>query len=90
MVSEVMLAAVDFLRHNTDFGELDIKILSEEEYRLPPEEHVPLGRWGADIEIDGVKVFLGHESMAEEILWYGKPVANQFLYHVLKEKYLNK
>lgn len=86
-ISDVMLAAVDFLRHKTSFGEIDVKILSENEYRQPPDEFAPAGRVGADIEVEGVKLFLGHECMAEPILWYGAIVADEVVYNCLKVKY---
>lgn len=84
MISEVMRVAIEHLRHKTSFGELDIKVLSEKEYRQPPSEFCALGYLGVDIEIEGVKTFLGNESMAENILWYGNTVADDFIYHVIK------
>jgi len=86
MISEVMLAAVNHLQHHTSYGELDIKIISDKEYRLPPEEFYPLGRLGIDIELEGRKVFLGHETMAESILVYGNLVADDFVCYVLEHE----
>lgn len=84
MISEVMRVAIEHLRHKTSFGELDIKVLSEKEYRQPPSEFCALGYLGVDVEIEGNEVFLGHESMAEVILEYGNIVADEFIYNILK------
>ena len=84
MISEVMRVAIEHLRHKTSFGELDIKVLSEKEYRQPPSEFCALGYLGVDVEIEGIKAFLGNESVAENILWYGNTVADEVICSILK------
>lgn len=54
-------------------------------FRLPPDEYTPLGKLGVEIEIMGIRTFLGCESMAEDIAWnpMGQLIADEFVYTVL-------
>jgi hypothetical protein len=71
------------------FGGTNIELLSEEMYRLPPSEFCQLGYLGVDIKIEGIKTFLGCESMAEDIACtpYGQMIADEFVFMVIKEAY---
>jgi len=78
--------AIEILRKT--FGGTKVELLSTEMYRLPPSELCALGYLGVDIEVEGIKVFLGCESMAEDIAWnpIGHLIANDFIYNILKGK----
>ena len=78
--------AIDILRKT--FGGTDVELISTEMYRKPPSEFCALGYLGVDISIEGKRVFLGCESMAEEIAWnpLGDKIAEDFIYNILKEK----
>lgn len=74
------------------WGGIDVEIISEGMYRLPPDEFAKAGRLGVDItlkpsntNIPSVKTFLGYESMAEDIAWtpYGKMIADHFVWELL-------
>jgi hypothetical protein len=67
------------------FGGTKVELLSTEMYRQPPSEFCPLGYLGVDILVEGKKVFLGCESMAEEIAWnpMGRYIAEDFVYKVI-------
>ena len=77
--------AIEILRKS--FGGTQVELISTEMYRLPPSEFCALGYLGVDIRVEGKQVFLGCESMAEEIAWnpMGKMIAEDFIYNVLKE-----
>jgi len=70
------------------FGGTEIELLSDEMYRKPPSEFCKLGYLGVDISVQGRKVFLGCESMAEEIAWnpLGLRIAEEFIYSIFKEE----
>ena len=80
--------AIERLRQT--FGGTKVELLSTEMYRLPPSEFCPLGYLGVDILVEGKKVFLGCESMAEEIAWnpLGQYIADDFIYKVLNNEKL--
>lgn len=69
------------------FGGTKVKLISEKMYRIAPDEYTPLGKLGVDIEIEGIKTFLGCESMAEEIACTpcGRLIAEEFIYSVIKK-----
>ena len=77
--------AIEILRKT--FGGTDVKLISTEMYRKPPSEFCALGYLGVDISVEGKQVFLGCESMAEEIAWnpLGYMIAEEFVYNVLME-----
>ena len=67
------------------FGGTEIKLISEEMYRLPPDEFSPVGKLGVDISIMGIKTFLGCESMAELICQpMGMMIAEEFVFNIIK------
>jgi hypothetical protein len=70
------------------FGGTQVELLSTEMYRKPPSEFCPLGYLGVDILVEGKKVFLGCESMAEEIAWnpMGRYIAEDFVYKALNNE----
>jgi len=75
------------------FGGTKVELLSKEMYRKPPSEFCPLGYLGVDIMVEDKKVFLGCESMAEEIAWnpMGRIIAEDFVYRSLNiEKFENE
>ena len=74
------------------FGGTEVKLLSGKMYRITPDEFTPLGQLGVDIEIMGVKTFLGYESIAEDIACtpYGQILADEFVAMVIKEAYPDK
>jgi len=83
--------AIDRLK--SAFGGTKVELLSTEMYRKPPSEFCPLGYLGVDILVEDKKVFLGCESMAEEIAWnpLGHYIAEDFVYRVLNvEKFINE
>ena len=86
-ISPIILTAIEVLKKT--FGGTDIELLSTEMYRLEPDEYAKAGRLGVDIKVQGVKTFLGCESAAQPILEWGMPIAEQFVYEVLKP-YINK
>ncbi len=74
------------------WGGLEIEIVSDGMYRLPPDEYAKAGRLGVDItmkpidsDIPAVKTFLGYESMAEDIAWtpHGQMIADHFVWELL-------
>ena len=83
-ISKSIYIAIDKLK--TRFGGIDVKLLSDEMYRTEPDEFCEIGYLGVDIEIEGIKTFLGCSSMAEIIAYepYGSLVADEFIYTVLK------
>jgi hypothetical protein len=89
-ISPIIYGAIEKLRNS--FGGTDVKLLSEEMYRKAPDEYTPLGKLGVDIEIMGIKTFLGCESMAEDIACtpYGQMLAEEFIAIIMKEVYPNK
>jgi hypothetical protein len=86
-ISPIIYGAIDKLKKC--FGGTKIELLSEEMYRQPPSEFCPLGYLGVDIKVEGIKVFLGCESMAEDIACtpYGQSIADDFVFRVIKEGY---
>lgn len=79
---------VAIIKLGKSFGGTNVKLLSEKMYRLTPDEFTPLGKLGVDIEIEGIKTFLGCESIAEDIAWlpdpYGQAIADELVYNVIK------
>ena len=63
------------------FGGTDVLILSEL-YRLEPDEYHLAGKLGADVYIEGKKIFIGHQEM-EDILFYGKAIAEDMIGTIL-------
>jgi len=85
-IAPQIFQAIEILRKT--FGGTQVELLSTEMYRKPPSEFCALGYLGVDISVEGKKVFLGCESMAEEIAWnpMGWMVAEEFIFEVLKEE----
>jgi len=83
-ISPIVYAAIERLKNS--FGGTDVKLLSEKMYRLKPDENSSIGRLGVDIEIMGIKTFLGCESMAEDIACtpYGQMIADEFVFNIIK------
>jgi len=80
-ITPAIQIAVEIMRES--FGGTEVEIVSDM-YRLDPTEDAKGGRLGADIKINGIKTFLGHESMAEDICIYGKHLAEEFVYKIIK------
>lgn len=89
-ISPIIYGAIERLKNS--FGGTEVKLLSEKMYRITPDEFTPLGKLGVDIEIMGIKTFLGCESMAEDIACtpYGQMIADEFVARVIKEAYPDK
>jgi len=70
------------------FGGSEVNIISGM-YRKEPNEFYKAGQLGLDIELDGVKVFLGCESMAEEMVYnqMGKFIVDDFVHHTIKDAF---
>ena len=85
-ISPLMYEAIEMLRKC--FGGVKVELLSTEMYRQPPSEFCPLGYLGVDIMVEDKKVFLGCESMAEEIVCnpIGMFIAEDFIYKVLNNE----
>lgn len=81
----MIFAAIDVIKNC--FGGLEVNLISEKMYRRAPDEFTPLGKLGVDIEINGIKTFLGCESMAEQIMCnpMGQMIAEEFAYTILSE-----
>lgn len=78
-------SAIEVLRSR--FGGTDVQLISDSMIRLEPDEHSQAGRLGVYIEVEGVRVFLGCESNAEDIIGpLGGEIADEFIYSVIKEK----
>lgn len=82
-IAPVMFKAIEIIGQR--FGGVDVKLLSTKMYRLKADEFAKAGRLGVDISINGIKTFLGCESMAEEIVFnhMGESIADDFVYEVL-------
>lgn len=89
-ISPIIYGAIEIMKKS--FGGTDVQLLSTEMYRLPPDEFAKAGRLGVDITINGVKTFLGHESMAEDIACtpYGQMIADDFVYTIIKNGNKNR
>lgn len=78
--------AINIMRNS--FGGTNVKLVGEKLYRTKPDEFCKLGRLGIDIEIEGVKTFMGIESLAEDIAFlpppYGQMIADEFVYNIIK------
>jgi hypothetical protein len=83
-ISPIIFSAIERLR--LCFEGTHVELISEKMYCLPPDEYSPIGKLGVDITIEGIKVFLGCESMAEEIACtpYGQNIAEEFVYLTIK------
>jgi hypothetical protein len=83
-ITPIIHGAIERLR--SCFGGTRVELLSKEMYRLPPSEFAAAGYLGVDIEIEGIKTFLGHESLAEDIAIHphGQMFADQFVFDVIK------
>lgn len=62
-------------------------------YRQPPSEYAKAGQLGIDITLklshldtEPKKVFLGCESMAEEMVQWGESIVNNFVYTIFEEE----
>ena len=64
------------------FGGTDILILTDL-YRLTPTPDAPGGKLGADLWIEGKKIFMGYSEM-EDLLIYGPHLAEEFVAIALK------
>ena len=80
--SELYNRGVEILREA--FDGTDVLILSDL-YRLEPTEYAPGGKLGADLWIEGTKVFVGYAEM-EDILIYGKHLAEDIVGKILIDK----
>ena len=89
-ISPIIYSAIERLKNSFDGTE--IKLLSEKMYRTTPDEFTPLGKLGVDIEIMGIKTFLGCESMAEDIACtpYGQMLTDEFVATVIRTAYPDK
>jgi hypothetical protein len=84
-ISPVIYEAIEVLRSR--FGGTDVQLISDDMFRLEPTEYAPAGRLGVYVEIEGIRVFLGCESNAEDMLGpLGGAFADEFIYAVMKEK----
>ena len=88
-IAKVIYLAIDIIKKR--FGGIDVKLISDKMYRISPDEYTPLGKLGVDIEIEGIKTFLGCESMAQEIVHtpYGSMVADEFIFNIIKPNLKN-
>ena len=78
-------SAIEVLKSR--FGGTDVRLISDDMFRLEPTEDAPAGRLGVYIEVEGIRVFLGCESNAEQMLGpLGGLVADEFIYSVINEK----
>jgi len=78
--SELYNHGIELMR--TAFGGTDILILSDL-YRLEPDEFHKGGKLGADIWVEGNKVFMGYQEI-EDMVLYGPHIAEEFVYHITK------
>jgi hypothetical protein len=84
-ISPVIHKAIEVMRSR--FGGTDVQLISNDMFRLEPTEYAPAGRLGVYIEVEGIRVFLGCESNAEDMLGpLGGAIADEFIYAVIKEK----
>ena len=81
-ISPIIYQAIDILK--SQFGGTDIKLVSDEMYRLEPSEDAPAGKLGVNIQLEGITAFLGLESMAEQIAVYGDAVAQEYIIGVYR------
>ena len=81
--SKLYNRGVEILREA--FDGTDVLILSDL-YRLEPTEHAKGGKVGADLWIEGTKVFVGYAEM-DDVLVYGKHLAEDIVGRILIEKY---
>ena len=65
-ISKIIAKTIELLQE--EYPEYDIKLISKEMYRQPPTEYALAGHLGVDIEILGIKTFMGHELHAEDML----------------------
>lgn len=86
-ISPIIFGAIEKLKQS--FGGTKVELLSDKMYRIAPDDQTPLGKLGVDIKIEGIKIFLGCESMAEDIACtpWGQTLADHFVYEVLKAAY---
>ena len=88
-IPKVIYLAIEMITASLQsFGGDKVKIVSGM-YRKEPNEFYKAGQLGLDIELDGVKAFLGCESMAEEMVYnpMGKFIVDDFVYDTIKDKY---
>lgn len=83
-MSPVIIGAIKLMSES--FGNTNVKLISKGMYRLNPDAQSPLGTLGADIEIEGMKVFLGYQQ-AEDILIYGQKAADSFVFKIIEPEY---
>ena len=76
---------VEILRET--FGGTDVLILSDL-YRLKPTKYTPGGKLGADLWIEGTKVFVGFQEM-EDLMIYGKHIAEEIVGNIKKQQLNN-
>ena len=82
-ISPIIYAAIERIGYS--FGGTEVKLLSEEMYRRAPDEFCALGRLGVDIEVDGIKTFLGC-GIAEDMSCgpYSQMIADEFVWYTIK------
>ena len=80
--SELYNKGIEIMR--LAFGGTDILILSDL-YRLDPDEYHKAGKLGADIWIEGKKVFMGFSEI-EDLMIYGPKMAEEYVYNILKDE----
>ena len=82
-ISPIIYGAIKRLQNS--FGGTKVKLLSEKMYRRTPDEYCALGNLGVDIEIEGIKTFLGCELHAEDIACtpYGQMIADEFVFKII-------
>ena len=83
-ISPVIINAIELLK-NTQFGEIDVKLLSTEMIRSTPTQHNKIGLLGVKIEIEGQNMFLTYQT-AEDMLIYGRQLAEEIIYPFMKER----
>lgn len=88
-IPKIIYLAIDRLK--LCFGGTDVEIIGEKMYRLKPSIDAKAGKLGIDIKINGIKTFLGCESMAEPICEpLGQYVAEEFVAMLMKDAYPEK
>ena len=86
-ISKIISKTIELLQE--EYPEFNIKLLTEKMYRMPPSEYAKAGHLGVDMEILGVKVFMGHELHAEDMLCHplGDILRKDFVYGTVFKKY---
>jgi len=87
-IPPVIHLAIDIMRKR--FGGTKVEIVGDRMYRLPPSSDAPAGKLGIDIEVQGIRAFLGCSSNAEEMVHgtMGEALADEFIYSVIKQDFM--